>query len=123
MANVSLSSVFAPSTSKAKRPTSASKTVPTGTFEATLVGIVDETFLCKQTGAPVTYKKVQFKVGKVIHGVSLSRLYFPNAPVGSSPRERLAAILEAQHTVDVTMTSIEHDRDRGIRAGYTVVQR
>ena len=125
MANVSLSSVFAVNTTvKAKSSQRATKKdMPTGTFQATLCGIVDGSFLCEQTGAPVAYKMVKFKVGKVTHEVSLSRLFFPKAPVGSNPRARLAEILANGDSVEVTMTSREHDYERGIRAGYIVVAR
>ena len=125
MANISLSSVFAVNNSIKAKPSKRApkKDMPTGTFEATLCGIEDGSFLCEQTGAPVAYKMVKFKVGKVIHQVSLSRLFFPKAPSGSNPRERLAAILEASNTVDVTMTSRDYDYERGIRAGYIVVAR
>jgi hypothetical protein len=82
MANISLSSVFAVNNSIKAKPSKRApkKDMPTGTFEATLCGIEDGSFLCEQTGAPVAYKMVKFKVGKVIHQVSLSTCSSPRLP-------------------------------------------
>ena len=120
MASKSLSSVFS-SNKRVQRV--SKKDMPNGTFDAVLSGIVDGSFLDEQTGAPVHYKIVKFKVGKVIHEISLARLFFPNAPQGSNPRVDLAKTLGAGDTVEVTMTSRPSDYERGIRAGYLVVER
>lgn len=113
MATLTLSSILSASNPEVVREQRRQSELPSGTFEATLTGIKDESFRGRE-GHMIAYQRVVFKVGNKSYDVSLGRLWFKF----KGGRERVASILSKGDSIKVTMTSFKDDRTG--KLGYDI---
>jgi len=113
MATLTLSSIMSASSPEVVREQRRQAELPSGTFEATLVGIKDDSFRGRE-GHTIAYQRVAFKVNNKTFDVSLSRLWFKF----KGGRERVAGILSKGDSIKVTMTSFKEERTG--RLGYDI---